>query len=57
MVTDGAVTKVKAMVPYSHDDVVREFVKKVADTPTDYSFAQACAAAVDVALAKSAAKG
>jgi spore coat polysaccharide biosynthesis protein SpsF (cytidylyltransferase family) len=56
MVTDGAVTKMKAATPYSHDDVVREFVKKVVDTPMDYSFARACAAAVDVAIAKSAAK-
>jgi hypothetical protein len=38
-----------------HDDIVREFVKKVVDTPMDYSLARACAAAVDEALAKSAA--
>jgi len=34
----------------------REFVKKVVDTPMDYSLARVCAAAVDEALAKSAAK-
>jgi hypothetical protein len=56
MVTDGAVAKLKLAPQYAHDDVVREFVKKVADTPMDYSFARACAAAVDDAVAKSAAK-
>lgn len=52
---DGAVAKIK-MTPYGHDDVVREFVKKVVDTQMDFSFARACAAAVDDALAKTAAK-
>jgi hypothetical protein len=51
-----AVAKIKATPPYNHDDIVREFVKKVVDTPMDYSLARACAAAVDEALAKSAAK-
>ena len=56
MAADGAVAKIK-MTPYGHDDVVREFVKKVVDTQMDFSFARACAAAVDDALAKTAAKG
>jgi hypothetical protein len=55
MATDGAVAKIK-ITQYGHDDVIREFVKKVVDTQMDYSFARACAAAVDDALAKSAAK-
>jgi hypothetical protein len=54
--TDGAVAKLKATPQYNHDDVVREFVKKVLDTEMDYSFARACAAAVDESLARSAAK-
>ncbi len=54
--TDGAVAKIKASPSYSHDDVVREFVKTVAGTQMDYSFARVCAAAVDDTLAKSAAK-
>jgi hypothetical protein len=56
MTTDGAVVKIKATPAYNHDDVVREFVKKVVDTPMDYSLARACAAAVDETLAKSAEK-
>ena len=56
MAADGAVAKIKVTPSYSHDDVVREFVKTVVGTPMDYSFARACAAAVDVTLAKSAAK-
>jgi alpha/beta superfamily hydrolase len=56
MATDGAVAKLK-LTQYGHDDVVREFVKKVVDTDMDYSFARACATGVDDALAKSAAKG
>jgi hypothetical protein len=56
MANDGAVAKIK-MTPYGHDDVIREFVKKVVDTQMDFSFARACAAAVDDALAKTAAKG
>ena len=56
MAADGAVAKLK-LTPYGHDDVIREFVKKVVDTDMDYSFARACATGVDDALAKSAAKG
>jgi hypothetical protein len=56
MATDGAVAKLKLM-PYGHDDVIREFVKKVQDTEMDYSFAGACAAAVDDAIAKAAVRG
>src|SRR5258708_19592371 len=55
MATDGAVAKIK-ITQYGHDDVIREFVKKIVDTQMDYSFARACAAAVDDALAKTAAK-
>jgi hypothetical protein len=55
LATDGAVAKLK-LTPYGHDDVVREFVKKVADTEMDYSFARACAAAVDDVLAKTVVK-
>jgi hypothetical protein len=56
MAADGAVEKIK-MTLYGHDDVIREFVKKVVDTQMDFSFARACAAAVDDALAKTAVKG
>ena len=56
MANDGAFAKIK-MTPYGHDDVIREFVTKVVDTQMDFSFARACAAAVDDALAKTAAKG
>jgi len=56
MMTYGAVTKIKATPSYNHDDIVREFVKTVVNTPLDYSLASPCAAAVDEALAKSAAK-
>jgi len=56
MTTDGAVSKIKATPTYNHDDIVREFVKKVVDTPMDYSLARACAAAVDEVLSKNAAK-
>jgi hypothetical protein len=54
--TDGAVAKLK-LTQYGHDDVVREFVKKVVDTDMDYSFARACTSGVDDALTKTAAKG
>ena len=37
--------------------VIREFVKQVVNTQMDFDFARACAAAVDDALAKTAAKG
>jgi hypothetical protein len=56
MVTDGALAKLK-LTQYGHDDVVREFVKKVGDTEMDYSFARACASGVDDSLPKTAAKG
>jgi hypothetical protein len=56
MATDGAVAKLK-LTRYGHDDVVREYVKKVVDTEMDYSFARACASGVDDALAKTASKG
>jgi hypothetical protein len=56
MATDGAVAKLK-LTQYGHDDVVREFVKKVVDTDMDYSFARACASGVDDAITKTAAKG
>jgi hypothetical protein len=55
MATDGAVAKLK-MTPYGHDDVVRDFVKKVADTDMDFTFGRACAAGVDNAIAKTASK-
>jgi hypothetical protein len=55
MATDGAVAKLK-LTPYGHDDVIREFVKKIGDTEMDYSFARACAAAVDDVLAKTVVK-
>jgi hypothetical protein len=55
MATEGAVAKFK-MTPYGHDDVVRDFVKKVADTDMDFAFARACAAGVDDAIAKTASK-
>ena len=54
--TDGAVTKIKAEPSFNHYEVVREFVKTVAGTEMDYSFARLCATAVDDTLAKSAAK-
>jgi hypothetical protein len=56
MATDGAVAKIKLAPSYSHDDIVREFVKTVVGTEMNYSFARACAAAIDTTLAKSAAK-
>lgn len=57
VVADGdAVAKIK-MTPYGHDDIIREFVKKVVDTEMDFSFARACATGVDDALAKTGAKG
>jgi hypothetical protein len=56
MAADGAVAKIKGTPSYGQDDVVREFVKTVAGTQMDYSFARACAAAVSDTLNKSAAK-
>ena len=47
---------VKAAGPYSRDNVIGEFVRTVASTSMDYSFAKACAAGVEAELLKSAAK-
>ena len=52
----GDVTKIKEEPSFNHYEVVREFVKTVASTEMDYSFARLCATAVDDTLAKSAAK-
>src|ERR1043165_6126429 len=53
---DGAVAKFKAAGSYSRDNVIGEFVKTVASTNMDYSFAKACAAGVEAELSKTAAK-
>ena len=53
---DGAVAKFKAANSYSKDTVVGEYVKTVAATNMDYSFAKACAAGVETELAKTATK-
>jgi len=53
---DGAVAKFKAASSYSKDTVVGEYVKTVAATSMDYSFAKACAAGVETELAKTATK-
>jgi hypothetical protein len=53
---DGAVAKFKAAGPYSRDNVVSEFVKSVASTSMDYSFAKACATGIETELAKPATK-
>ena len=53
---DGAIAKFKAASSYTKDDVVSEFVKTVASTSMDYSFAKACAAGVEVELARTATK-
>jgi hypothetical protein len=53
---DGAVAKFKAANSYSRDSVVREIVKDVASTSMDYSFARACASAIETELAKTATK-
>src|SRR6185437_390089 len=54
--SDGAVAKFKAASSYSKDTVVGEYVKTVAATNMDYSFAKACAAGVETELAKTATK-
>jgi hypothetical protein len=41
---------------YGRDDVVLDFVKKVAHTDMDFTFARACGAGVDDAIAKVASK-
>ena len=53
---DGAVAKFKAAGSYSKDNVIGEFVKTVASTSMDYSFAKACAAGVEAELSRTAAK-
>jgi hypothetical protein len=53
---DGAVAKFKAANSYSRDSVVREIVKDVASTSMDYSFARACASAIETELAKTTTK-
>ena len=53
---DGAIAKFKAASLYTRDDVVSEFVKTVASTSMDYSFAKACAAGVEAELARTATK-
>jgi hypothetical protein len=53
---DGAVAKFKAAGSYSRDNVIGEFVKAVAATSMDYSFARACAAGVEAELSKTASK-
>lgn len=53
---DGAVAKFKAAGSYSRDNVISEFVKTVASTSMDYSFARACAAGVEAELSKTTAK-
>jgi hypothetical protein len=53
---DGAVAKFKAAGSYSRDNVIGEFVKTVAATSMDYSFARACAAGVEAELSKTATK-
>ena len=53
---DGAVAKFNAAGPYSKDNVIGEFVKTVASTSMDYSFAKACAAGVQAELSRAATK-
>ena len=53
---EGAVAKFKAAGPYSKDNVIGEYVKIVALTSMDYSFARACAAGVEAELSKTATK-
>ncbi|WP_342739403.1 hypothetical protein [Bradyrhizobium sp. B117] len=53
---DGALAKFKATGLYSRENVVSEFVKSVASTSMDYSFAKACATGIETEIAKTAAK-
>ena len=53
---DGALAKFKAAGPYYRENVVSEFVKSVASTSMDYSFAKACATGIETELAKPATK-
>jgi hypothetical protein len=54
--TDGALTKFKGASSYAKDSVIGEYVKTVAATNMNYSFAKACAAGVEAELAKAATK-
>jgi hypothetical protein len=53
---DGALAKFKAASSYSKEGVIGEYVKTVATTSMDYSFATACAAGVEAELARTVAK-
>ena len=53
---DGAVAKFKAAGSYSRDNVIGEFLKTVASTSMDYSFARARAVGVEAELSKTATK-
>jgi hypothetical protein len=53
---DGALAKFKAASSYSKDNVIGEYVKTVAATNMDYSFAKACAAGVEAELGGTATK-
>ena len=53
---DGALAKFKAASAYSRENVVSEFVKNVASTNMDYSFARACATGIETELASAATK-
>lgn len=53
---DGAIAKFKAAGSYSRDNVISEYVKTVAATSMDYSFARACAVGVEAELSKTATK-
>ena len=53
---DGAIAKFKAAGSYSKDSVIGEYVKTVAATNMNYSFARACAAGVEAELSKTATK-
>ena len=53
---DGAVAKFKAAGSYSKENVISEYVKTVASTSMDYSFARACAAGVEAELSRAATK-
>jgi hypothetical protein len=66
-VTEGTARTMSAMAessgrmsilagPYSRDNVIGEFVKTVASTSMDYSFAKACAAGVQAELSRTATK-
>src|SRR5256886_15803526 len=53
---DGAVATFNAAGTYSRDNFIGEFVKTVASTSMDYSFARACAAGVEAELSRTATK-